>query len=62
VFLKLEIRAEQFLPGSEGVVGEGREITQILYAHMKKQTNKQKNVFLDWLPLKALDVKSPATS
>jgi hypothetical protein len=29
---------------------------------MKKQTNKQKNVFLDWLPLKALDVKSPATS
>jgi hypothetical protein len=46
---KLEIRAKQFLPGNEGVGGEGEsergggwgeggEMTQTLYAH----TNKQK--------------------
>jgi hypothetical protein len=41
---KLEIRAEQFLPGSkevgeemEEVGGRGGEMTQTLYAHMNKQ-------------------------
>jgi hypothetical protein len=35
---KLEIRAKQFLLGSKGVGGEvGREMTQILYAHMNKK-------------------------
>jgi hypothetical protein len=50
---KLEIRAKQFLPGSEGLRGRGRgwrkgrgrvkgeEITQTLYAHMNKR-NKNK--------------------
>jgi hypothetical protein len=45
---KLEIRAEQFLPGSEGLGGKGRglgkgggdrkggEMTHTLYAHMNK--------------------------
>jgi hypothetical protein len=46
---ELEIRAKQFLPGSEGVGGRGKvqggkeggwgkgeEMTQILYAHMNK--------------------------
>jgi hypothetical protein len=44
---KLEIRAKQFLPGSQGIVGEneriegkgggkGGEMTQTLYAHMNK--------------------------
>jgi hypothetical protein len=39
---KLEIRAEQILPGSEGVggerkgVGDGEKMAQILYAHMNK--------------------------
>jgi hypothetical protein len=41
---KLEIRAKQFLPGSKGAGGEGGyegEMTQTLYAHMNKQTNKE---------------------
>jgi hypothetical protein len=41
---KLEIRAEQFLPGSEevgGDGGEGGEMTQTLYTHMNKQKNKE---------------------
>jgi hypothetical protein len=46
--IKLEIRAEQFLPGSEGVRGRerrGGEMTQILYAHMNKQQHtKKKNM------------------
>jgi hypothetical protein len=39
---KLEKRAEQVLPGSEGVRGEGagggqrREMVQTMYAHMNK--------------------------
>jgi hypothetical protein len=39
---KLEIRAEQVLPGSEGVVGRGcgrgagEEMTQRMYAHVNK--------------------------
>jgi hypothetical protein len=39
---KLEIRAKQFLPGSEGLAGRGRgrgiggEMTQTLYAHINK--------------------------
>jgi hypothetical protein len=48
---KLEIRTEQFLPGSEGVRDEkegvvergGEEMAQTLYAHMNKQ--QQKKVF-----------------
>jgi hypothetical protein len=44
---KLEIRAKQFLPGSEGVGGKRRgggkgvEMTQILYAHMNKRNKKK---------------------
>jgi hypothetical protein len=40
---KLEIRAKQFLPGSEGMEerekgrGKGGEMTQTLYAHMNKR-------------------------
>jgi hypothetical protein len=37
---KLEIRAEQVLPGSEGVweeiAGAGGEMTQTMYAHVNK--------------------------
>jgi hypothetical protein len=40
---KLEIRAEQVLPGSEGVWagnggggGQGREMAQTMYAHVNK--------------------------
>jgi hypothetical protein len=35
---KLEIRAEQILPGSEGVGGggQGREMTQTMYAYVNK--------------------------
>jgi hypothetical protein len=33
---KLEIRAEQVLPGSEEGRGEGREMTQTMYAHVNK--------------------------
>jgi hypothetical protein len=50
---KLEIRAKQFLPGSEGVGergfkrggrGKGGEMTQTLYAHMNKRNKKNKLV------------------
>jgi hypothetical protein len=43
----LEKRAEQVLPGSEGVRGErrsggrGREMTQTVYAHMNKRIKKK---------------------
>jgi hypothetical protein len=33
---KLEMRAEQVLPGSEGVGGHGEEMTQTMYAHLNK--------------------------
>jgi hypothetical protein len=33
---KLEKRAEQVLPGSEGSGGEGGEMAQTMYAHMNK--------------------------
>jgi hypothetical protein len=37
---KLEIRAKQFLPGSEGVVGRGKW-WGALYAHMNKRYKKR---------------------
>jgi hypothetical protein len=60
---KLDIRAKQFLPGSEVVgggagegggrgegrgVGKGEEMTQTLYAHMNKQKKKRRNVQHHW--------------
>jgi hypothetical protein len=51
---KLEIRAKQFLPGSDGVAGRGRgqrkgggggeggEMTQTLYAHLNQRNKKEK--------------------
>jgi hypothetical protein len=56
---KLEIRAEQVLPGSEvgrGVEGgegwQGREMTQTMYAHVNKLIIILKNVLqLKVLPL-----------
>jgi hypothetical protein len=47
---KLEIRAEQFLPGSEGwgvhggCGGKGAEMTQTLYAHLNKRYIKKRKV------------------
>jgi hypothetical protein len=38
--IKLEIRAEQFLPGSEGGGDRRGEMTQTLYAHMNKRKIK----------------------
>jgi hypothetical protein len=40
---KLEIKAEQFLPGSERGMGRGRggEMTQTLYAHMNRLKKKK---------------------
>jgi hypothetical protein len=40
---KLEIRAKQILPGSEGGGGRRKEgeMTQTLYAHMNKRKKKQ---------------------
>jgi hypothetical protein len=33
---KLEIRAEQDLPGTEGVKGNREEMTQTMYAHVNE--------------------------
>jgi hypothetical protein len=40
---KLEKRAEQVLLGSEWG-GQGREMSQTMYAHMNKWINKPKNI------------------
>jgi hypothetical protein len=51
---KLEIRAKQFLLGSEGVGGrgkgwgEGREMTQTLCAHMNERLKKRINETKSW--------------
>jgi hypothetical protein len=48
-FNKIVIRAEQDLPGTKGVGGrrwgrgQGREMTQTMYAHMNKRIIKKKN-------------------
>jgi hypothetical protein len=38
----LEKRAEQVLPGSEGVGGQGGEMAQAMYTHMNKCINNKK--------------------